>query len=251
MLVTDMIKTRIIALVCLILWSPLLAPKANSQSCLGEGASSIYFQEGKTDYGPSYQDKGKRLEAALPQSQAVPAQDDAVSAVNSAQRKFFIGLQTNLLYDIASVLNLSLNVGFAKHYSIELLTTFSPWNYGKETVKFRTLCVQPEFRYWFTEGWSSHFIGLHTHVGWYNIAFGGNTRYQDRDGKFPLMGVGLSYGYNIPFSKHWGAEFTVGLGYTYLSYDKFYNIHNGVRFATEEKHYFGLTKLGASIYYRF
>lgn len=166
-------------------------------------------------------------------------------------KNYMIELKTNVLYDVASVLNVSTEVGFMNHFSAELLVTFSPWDYGKETVHFRTLLFQPEFRYWFAEGWTGHFVGLHGHLGWYNIAPGGRVRYQDRNGNTPLSGVGISYGYVLPFNSHWGAEFSVGAGYAYLSYDKFYNIHNGVQFGTGEKHYFGLTKLGASIYYRF
>ena len=166
-------------------------------------------------------------------------------------KNYMIELKTNLLYDLASVANLSCEVGFAKHFSAELLFTFSPWDYGRETLQFRTALLQPEFRYWFSEGWTRHFVGLHAHLGWYNIAPGGKVRYQDRNANTPLAGVGLSYGYVVPFTSHWGAEFTVGAGYAYLSYDKFYNIHNGAQFGTGEKHYFGLTKLGVSVYYRF
>ena len=177
--------------------------------------------------------------------------DRKVSPLITLPNNYFVGIKTNLLYDIASVTNVSVELGFAKHYSVELLGTFSPWDYGRETLQFRTALLQPEFRYWFSEGWTRHFVGLHAHLGWYNIAPGGKVRYQDHNGNSPLVGVGLSYGYVVPFTSHWGAEFSVGAGYAYLSYDKFYNIHNGAQFGTGEKHYFGLTKLGVSIYYRF
>lgn len=174
-----------------------------------------------------------------------------MSPLITLPNNYFVGIKTNLLYDIASVTNVSVELGFAKHYSVELLGTFSPWDYGRETLQFRTAILQPEFRYWFSEGWTRHFVGLHAHLGWYNIAPGGKVRYQDHNGNSPLVGVGLSYGYVVPFTSHWGAEFSVGAGYAYLLYDKFYNIHNGAQFGTGEKHYFGLTKLGASVYYRF
>ena len=177
--------------------------------------------------------------------------DRKVSPLITLPKDYFVGIKTNLLYDFASVTNVSIEVGYAKYYSFELLGTFSPWDYGRETLQFRTALLQPEFRYWFSEGWTRHFVGLHAHLGWYNIAPGGKVRYQDRNGNTPLAGVGLSYGYVLPFTSHWGAEFSVGAGYAYLSYDKFYNIHNGALFGTGEKHYFGLTKLGASVYYRF
>ena len=399
MLLTDISKPRFIVLLCLILWSPLLAPEAASQTRGGD-TLSIYFRVGSADYDPAYLDNGKRLEEYLSKIQSVlshneassvkiscissfspegkvdfnkrlakkrsetgasllaaiaasttvseimapwddllkilesdkgagvPFRDETIEIVRSIiegnasyqdlrsfrgskpwkyivknlfpslrrclisvsidtppvpyvssafrpaapvasvsapqviiDRKvsplitlpnnYFVGIKTNLLYDIASVTNVSVELGFAKHYSVELLGTFSPWDYGRETLQFRTAILQPEFRYWFSEGWTRHFVGLHAHLGWYNIAPGGKVRYQDHNGNSPLVGVGLSYGYVVPFTSHWGAEFSVGAGYAYLLYDKFYNIHNGAQFGTGEKHYFGLTKLGASVYYRF
>ena len=399
MLITHFSKPRFIVLLCLILWSPLLAPEAASQTRGGD-TLSIYFRVGSADYDPAYLDNGKRLEEYLSKIQSVlshneassvkiscissfspegkvdfnkrlakkrsetgasllaaiadgtsvseittpwddllkilesdkgagvPFRDETIEIVRSIiegnasygdlksfrgskpwkyivrnlfpyQRRciisvsidtppvpyvssafrpaapvasvsapqviidrkvsplitlpkdYFVGIKTNLLYDFASVTNVSVEVGYAKHYSFELLGTFSPWDYGRETLQFRTALLQPEFRYWFSEGWTRHFVGLHAHLGWYNIAPGGKVRYQDHNGNSPLVGVGLSYGYVVPFTSHWGAEFSVGAGYAYLSYDKFYNIHNGAQFGTGEKHYFGLTKLGASVYYRF
>ena len=400
MLITHFSKPRFIVLLCLILWSPLLAPEAASQTRGWGETLSIYFRAGSADYDPTYLDNGKRLEEYLSKIQSVmshneassvkiscissfspegkvdfnkrlakkrsetgasllaaiaasttvseimapwddllkilesdkgagvPFRDETVEIVRSIiegnasyqdlrsfrgskpwkyivknlfpslrrclisvsidtppvpyvssafrpaapvasvsapqviidrkvsplitlPKDYFVGIKTNLLYDFASVTNVSVEVGYAKHYSFELLGTFSPWDYGRETLQFRTALLQPEFRYWFSEGWTRHFVGLHAHLGWYNIAPGGKVRYQDHNGNSPLVGVGLSYGYVVPFTSHWGAEFSVGAGYAYLSYDKFYNIHNGALFGTGEKHYFGLTKLGASVYYRF
>ena len=389
MLITHFSKPRFIVLLCLILWSPLLAPEAASQTRGWGETLSIYFRVGSADYDSAYLDNGKRLEEYLSKIQSVmshneassvkiscissfspegnvdfnkrlakkrsetgasllaaiaasttvseimapwddllkilesdkgagvPFRDETVEIVRSIiegnasygdlksfrgskpwkyivknlfpslrrclisvsidtppvpyvssafrpaapvasvsapqviiDRKvsplitlpnnYFVGIKTNILYDIASVTNVSVEVGYAKHYSFELLGTFSPWDYGRETLQFRTALLQPR-----------HFVGLHAHLGWYNIAPGGKIRYQDHNGNTPLVGVGLSYGYVVPFTSHWGAEFSVGAGYAYLSYDKFYNIHNGALFGTGEKHYFGLTKLGASVYYRF
>ena len=35
---------------------------------------------------------------------------------------------------------------------------------------------------------------------------------------------GLSYGYMLPFARHWAAEFTIGAGYVRTKYDVYYNI---------------------------
>lgn len=166
-------------------------------------------------------------------------------------QNYCVTLKTNVLYDIATVANLSAEVGFKDHFSVELLATFSPWDIGKPTRMIRTLLFQPEARYYLADGWKGHYFGVHAHCGWYNVALGGKTRFQDKDGKSPLLGAGLTYGYVLPFNEHWGAEFSIGAGYAYLNYDRFYNLPGGARYGTEVKHYFGPTKIGASIYYRF
>ena len=57
-----------------------------------------------------------------------------VSPLITQPKDYFVGIKTNLLYDFASVTNVSVEVGYAKHYSFELLGTFSPWDYGRETL---------------------------------------------------------------------------------------------------------------------
>lgn len=48
-----------------------------------------------------------------------------------------------------------------------------------------------------------------------------------------LLGTGLSYGYKLPLSEHWGAEFTLGAGYMRASYEKFFNVKNGLLIGSE------------------
>ena len=62
----------------------------------------------------------------------------------------------------------------------------------------------------------------------------------------------LSYGYVLPFVRHWAAEFTVGAGYVHTKYDTYYNIPNGARFEKGRAYnYWGLTKVGINLLYRF
>ena len=116
--------------------------------------------------------------------------------------------------------------------------------------------MQPELRYWFDKAFSNHFIGLHTHVAWFNtadfifIAFDEKKRYQDSDNK-PLWGFGASYGYNLNISKHFDLEFTLGLGYAKIYYDTYYNVKNGAKFASDTRNYWGITRLGLSVSYKF
>ena len=76
-----------------------------------------------------------------------------------------------------------------------------------------------------------------------------DTRYQAE--KWPLLGTGISYGYKLPFSRHWGAEFTLGAGYANMKYNTYYNIENGAKLDTRKRNYWGITRAGASLVYRF
>ena len=85
-------------------------------------------------------------------------------------------------------------------------------------------------------------------VAWFNVKWN-DDRYQDTDR--PLLGAGISYGYKLPLSKHWGAEFNLGVGYANMKYDTYYNVNNGAQLDTRVRHYWGITRVGASLVYRF
>lgn len=166
---------------------------------------------------------------------------------------FYLALKNNIIYDVALVANLGLEISLGKHFSLDLPFTFSPYDICS-AYRMRTLSVQPELRYYFKRGGKGHYFGLHGNLAYYNVVTPLNmrTRYQDRDGEHPLYGGGISYGYSLPFGKdsRWGMEFTVGAGYAYLDYDCFYNVNNGAWFTKDTKHYFGIDKAGITIYYR-
>lgn len=156
-------------------------------------------------------------------------------------------IKTNVAYLAATVLNLGVEIGFGKHYSIDFPVVYSPYTV-KSTYKLKVLALQPEFRYWLKTPMKGHFFGVHAHVGWFNVAMNCTSRYQDNR---PLFGAGISYGYALPFSKHWGAEFTIGAGYANMSYDVFYNEENGKQYDCGVKNYWGITKLGVTLIYKF
>ena len=93
-----------------------------------------------------------------------------------------------------------------------------------------------------------HFVGVHAHVGAFNVKWN-EDRYQVA-GR-PLLGAGLTYGYSLSFDEHWGAEFLIGAGYANMKYDRFYNIDNGAKFDAGTYNYWGVTRVGASLVYRF
>lgn len=162
--------------------------------------------------------------------------------------KRYLALKTNVLYDACTLLNLAVEMQVHKKITVELPLTCSLWDLESEHG-VRTVALQPEARWWIgNEAGRGYFVGLHAHVAWFNVKWNDN-RYQDIDR--PLLGAGLSYGYKLPLSEHWGAEFTLGLGYANMKYNTYYNIDNGALLDTRVRHYWGVTRVGASLVYRF
>ena len=180
--------------------------------------------------------------------------ETVIPEVEEWNRKLY--LKTNALFWGMGMTNVSAEIDLAKHWSFALPVTYSAWNYFTSTVKFRTLAVQPEFRYWFNENNQKFFIGAHFGYAQYNVAVDGNYRYQDHDGKSPALGGGISVGYRMPISKSdkWDIEFSLGAGVYSLHYDKFYNTPNtkdGLMIESVKKTYWGIDQAAVSFSYSF
>ena len=154
------------------------------------------------------------------------------------------------------ITNIAAEVDCNNHWSFALPIYYSAWNYFKTTVKFRTLSIQPEIRYWLSKNNNGFFTGAHLGLAYYNFAFNGNYRYQDHDGKTPAIGGGLSIGYRLPVSKNnrWLLEMQLGAGAYKLHYDKFFNTNNtkdGLLVESIKKTYWGLDQAAVSLSYSF
>lgn len=159
----------------------------------------------------------------------------------------YIALKTNIAYDAIAVPNLAFEIQCSKHISVELPVMFSGWDISSEHA-VRTFAIQPEGRWWLKKAGTGHFFGVHAHMALFNVKWDEN-RYQSINR--PLLGAGVSYGYKLPFSRHWGAEFTLGAGYANMQYDTYYNIDNGAKIETKNRNYWGITRVGLSLSYQF
>lgn len=201
--------------------------KPAAQAKTGQGNAKGKAAQGKAK-GKAAQGKGK----AQPKEKA-------------AER--FMALKTNLPLMAVVVQNLAFEVELQRHISLEVPVLWSISDIEREHA-LRTIAFQPEGRWWLKRAGEGHFFGLHAHVAWFNLKWD-EDRYQS--GKRPLLGAGISYGYRLPLSAHWGAEFNLGAGYANMQYDTYYNIENGAKIDTRKRHYWGLTRVGLSLSYRF
>lgn len=166
-------------------------------------------------------------------------------AASSSER--YIALKTNVPFLAFAVQNIALEVQCHEHISIDFPVIWSISDIEREHA-IRTFSLQPEARWWTKTVGQGHFFGLHTHISWFNLKWE-EDRYQS--GKRPLLGAGISYGYKLPLSRHWGAEFNIGAGYANMKYNTYYNIENGAKIDTRVRNYWGITRVGLSLVYRF
>jgi hypothetical protein len=166
-------------------------------------------------------------------------------------------VKTNTIGLAAGIANAAVEIDLAKHWSFTLPVYYSAWNYFKSTLKFRTLALQPEVRYWLNEQNEGWFVGAHFGLGYYNYALDGDYRYQDHNRETPSLGGGLAFGYRTHLSKNkrWKMEFSLGAGVYDSCYDKFHNPSNtkdGLMVASAvNKTWYGVDQASVSIVYTF
>ena len=180
-------------------------------------------------------------------SQHQAEQVPVVTGSESPSSGRYLGVKTNIAAWAGTIMNIAADVQVSEHLSIELPILWCPWHISSKHA-IKTFTIQPEARYWLSKPGTGHFFGVHAHIGWFNVKWN-RDRYQDTDR--PLLGAGISYGYLLPFNEHWAGEFTLGAGYANMKYNTYYNIDNGARIDTRTKNYWGITRIGLSVVYRF
>ncbi len=162
-------------------------------------------------------------------------------------------IKTNLPAWLMLWTNIAVEVDIAPHWSATLPVYYSGFNYFKHTLKWRTLTLQPEFRYWFRGDNTGPFIGAHFSAAWYNVAFDERYRYQDHNRRTPALGGGIAVGwrFNICRDPRWQMEATIGGGIYKLDYDLFQNRYNGLLVGRRQRTFFGIDQAALSISYRF
>lgn len=160
----------------------------------------------------------------------------------------FRAFKVNVAYAAFAIQNLAFEWQVAPSMTVDIPLM---WSISDLTDRhgIRTIAIQPEARWWpGANPGSGHFLGAGISAAWFNVRWR-DTRYQADS--LPLLGAGISYGYRLNFTPSWGAEFNLGAGYAYMEYDRFYNIDNGAKIDRRSRHYFGITRLGISLVYRF
>ena len=194
---------------------------------------------------------------------ALPVEPVEVAVEDEWTRKLTV--KTNLIGIGFLMANAAVEVDIIKNLSFALPVYWSGWDYaGINTLKFRTLMIQPELRFYIPKT-NGLYVGAHFGMGYWNFALGDfagklgledmdGWRYQDHKGESPAIGGGLSLGYALQFKKNprWGMEFAIGGGVYDAKYDVFYNEANGPYHKRGERTTFiGVDNASISFTYKF
>lgn len=164
-----------------------------------------------------------------------------------------VALKSNLLYDATATMNLGLEFGLARKWTLDVPVNYNPWK-PDNGRRLRHWGIQPEIRYWFCERFNRTFIGLHGHYadfnigGWPDWSFVSGNMQQNRY-QGHLYGAGFSVGHSWILKKRWSIEASLGLGYAYIAYEKYPCTTCGTKSKDTSKNYLGPTKVSVSLIY--
>ncbi|MDR2920377.1 MAG: DUF3575 domain-containing protein [Tannerella sp.] len=183
-------------------------------------------------------------------------------------------IKSNILYDATTTINLGVEFALTDRLTLDISGNYNPWKFSQgekevdgtiipeHTARLKYWMIQPELRLWTCEKFQGHFIGFHGQVGQFNVGgltslpggWGDGTTGDDGEHIYDgvqykrfqgwITGAGVSYGYHWMLTDRFSLEFTLGLGYAYLSYDKFGIQDSDLKEASKYMHYFGPTKAG-------
>ncbi len=163
-----------------------------------------------------------------------------------------IALKTNLLYDVALVPNVGLEVSLSNHLSVAANWMYAWWSIDTKHYYWRIYGGDLEMKYWLKGSdktgrkFTGHHIGAYCGILTYDFETGGRG-YQ---GKRWSHMAGLSYGYAIPISSRLNFDFNLGIGYLggeYYEYDYNDVARRYIWQQTKKRHWFGPTKAEVSL----
>lgn len=168
-------------------------------------------------------------------------------------------LKTNMLFDLASALNVELEVPLAKRWSIAGEWMFPWWLSDSHQRCLEILSGTLEGKFWFPSKWNdSSYNDL---TGWYTGLYAGGGLYDIEWDKVGYQGefylaAGISAGYAHKLSRSLSLEYGIGIGFLRTNYRKYkaQTDDNGDWHLYKQKSgrysYIGPTKIKVSLVWR-
>lgn len=142
------------------------------------------------------------------------------------QYKRPLALKTNLLFDLATALNVEVEVPLGRRFSVAGEWIFPWWLWERKQYCFELISGTLEGRYWLKPNYAKQeeALGLHNPLtGWFVGLYGSAGKYdlewnrKGYQGEFALS-TGLTLGYVKPLSRNLNMEFSLSAGYLQTDY---------------------------------
>ena len=135
-------------------------------------------------------------------------------------------VKTNLLFDVAMMPNIEVELPIGKRYSLNGELMFPWWLYDGDKYCLQILMGGLEGRYWLgkrdnREVLTGHFLGLYAGGGKYDLQWDRNG-YQ---GEF-FIAAGISYGYAHKIARNLRLEYSLGIGLLRTNYEHYHTLDN-------------------------
>lgn len=176
------------------------------------------------------------------------------------EAKTILALKTNALYDLATVVNFSVEAPIGDRFSLAYNHICPWWLTPNNRYCLQLLSIGGEARWWFApkpvaqssdfvgrDRLVGHFLGAYAMSGMFDFQANKKACYQ---GEF--WSAGLTYGYSAPLGKRLNIEFAFSIGYANIPYRHYVPTDDWQdlirdKFNTGRIHWFGPTKAEISL----
>ena len=184
------------------------------------------------------------------------------SGAKPSCKPFYMGIKTNMLYDLGAIPNIGAEFYLGANFSIVGNWQYSWWKSDKKSWYWRTYGGDVALRYWMGKAsrnkpLTGHHLGLYGQMITYDFEVGGRGYIADSGfGKDKSedaslgwnWAAGLEYGYSLPIARRLNIDFTLGVGYHWGTFKEYLPIDGHyVWQATKRRKYIGPTKCEISL----
>ena len=153
-------------------------------------------------------------------SQQASTQAGGAATLNNADSTVIVrrlAIKTNMLYDVLSGLNISLEFPISRHFSIEAMYMQPWWGNTDSKMNVRPWTIKGyygelSFKYWFNKEQTNELKGHHLFL--FGAVGNADVRFKGNDYQFDLFSiVGIGYGYNWAVARDWRIGLDLGIGW--------------------------------------
>ncbi|PXV59448.1 uncharacterized protein DUF3575 [Dysgonomonas alginatilytica] len=181
----------------------------------------------------------------------LPVKSPAQNTTLNNKKPYYLAIKTNVLYGLALLPNLAIELSLGKRWSVEVEGMESWWNTKNDKrYNHRIQTAGLEVRKWLGSHdrtpLNGHFLGVYGMGGTYDV------KYQKEKGELSnwSYSAGISYGYAMPIARRFNLEFAIGIGYVAGEYKNYtYDFERSCysRVDAFNRSYLGLTKAKISL----